>query len=313
MKKYYYKVYGLNIESEIIVPELTVLEYKEENNIDVKISYGIVKKEIKNLIDNGVLSAYSRQNVWFHIPGVGTYHIYNGDTVIIEPSEVYDKQLLKVYIIGSVLGIILFQKDIVAIHGGSICINNKGCVFTGEKGAGKSTLTTALRKKGYSFISDDVGTINSEKNKIIPGFGYQKLCEDTMSKFGYDISKYTPFRGDLGIPKYIVPAIDSFINYEADLKYIFELEISDISQVQIVELKGNEKLQRIIKNIFRIEILIRCGGMNTDYFRKCLSIAKDVKFYKILRPKYGFTVSEQINLIENIIYNKKEQQLKRLG
>ena len=35
--KYYYKVYGLNIESEIKIPELIILEKENEPNIDVTI------------------------------------------------------------------------------------------------------------------------------------------------------------------------------------------------------------------------------------------------------------------------------------
>lgn len=312
-QKYYYKVYGLNIESQILVPELTVLDDKIEKNIDVKIYYKTLPDDIKQKVDEGKKAFYNGKYVWFHINNVGTYLIQNGDTVTIELCENPDLNILKVYILGSVLGIILLQRNTVAIHGGSIVINNKGCIFTGDKGAGKSTLTTALRQRGYDFVSDDVGAIElSDIPMINPGFGYQKLCEDAMTKLGYDSSKFTPFRSDMNI-KYIVPALDNFVKEKVPFKALFEIEQGDTQKVEVVEVTGNEKLQKIIKNVFRIEVLMYSGGVPADYFKKCIEIAKHIKFYKITRPKNQFTINEQIDIIENIIYEKSDNILKKLG
>lgn len=312
-QKYYYKVYGLNIESEILVPELMVLDNKIDKNIDVKIYYKTMPDDIKQNVNEGKKAFYNGQYVWFHIDNVCTYLIQNGDTVTIDLCENPDLNILKVYILGSVLGIILLQRNTVAIHGGSIVINNKGCIFTGDKGAGKSTLTTALRQRGYDFVSDDVGAIElSDIPMINPGFGYQKLCEDAMTKLGYDLSEYTPFRSDMNI-KYIVPALDNFIKEKVPFEVLFEIEQGDTQKVEVVEVTGNEKLQKIIKNVFRIEVLMYSGGVPADYFKKCLEIAKHIKFYKITRPKNQFTVNEQIDIIENLIYQKQDTIVEKLG
>lgn len=312
-QKYYYKVYGLNIESEILVPELMVLDNKIDKNIDVKIYYKTMPDDIKQNVNEGKKAFYNGQYVWFHIDNVCTYLIQNGDTVTIDLCENPDLNILKVYILGSVLGIILLQRNAVAIHGGSIVINNKGCIFTGDKGAGKSTLTTALRQRGYDFVSDDVGAIElSDIPMINPGFGYQKLCEDAMTKLGYDSSEYTPFRSDMNI-KYIVPALDNFIKEKVPFEVLFEIEQGDTQKVEVVEVTGNEKLQKIIKNVFRIEVLMYSGGVPADYFKKCLEIAKHIKFYKITRPKNQFTVNEQIDIIENLIYQKQDTIVEKLG
>lgn len=312
-KKYLYNVYGLNVESEIMIPELTILDPIDKDNIDVKIIFDFMNEDINQKIDRKEIAGYNSDEVWFHIDNVGTYLIQNGDTVTIELCENPDLNILKVYILGSVLGIILLQRNTVAIHGGSIVINNKGCIFTGDKGAGKSTLTTALRQRGYDFVSDDVGAIElSDIPMINPGFGYQKLCEDAMTKLGYDSSKFTPFRSDMNI-KYIVPALDNFVKEKVPFKALFEIEQGDTQKVEVVEVTGNEKLQKIIKNVFRIEVLMYSGGVPADYFKKCLDIAKHIKFYKITRPKNQFTVNEQIDIIENIIYEKSDNILKKLG
>ena len=309
---YLYRVYGLNIESEIKIPELSKLD--NDNNIDAKINYGIVSNEIKELIKMGYMGRYQKQDMWFNIPNLAIYHITNGNQVIIEPYENADNQLIKVYILGSVLGMVLLQNNMVAIHGGGIVINDKGYVFTGDKGAGKSTITTALRQRGYNFVADDVCSIKQgEINKIHPGFGYQKLCDDTMVKLGYNPDDYEPFRSDFNI-KYIVPALDAFVNYEVPFEGVFELSVSEnVENVEIKEITGIQKIQRLIKNIFRIEVINYSGGIEPTYFKKCADIAKGIKYYNIIRPKDVFSVNEQIEVIEDIIYTDKEVDLDKLG
>lgn len=298
---YLYRVYGLNVKSEILIPELSKLD-DSENNIDVEIKYGIVSEEIKEQISKGYNGSYQNQDMWFNISDLAIYHIINGNQVIIEPYKNADNKLIKVYILGSVLGMVLLQNNIVAIHGGGIVIDNKGCVFTGDKGAGKSTLTTALRQRGYNFVADDVCSINhSDVNKIYPGFGYQKLCEDTMEKLGYNCDEYEPFRSDFNI-KYIVPAIDDFVDEEVPFEAVFELSVGDVDEVQIKEITGIDKMQSLIKNIFRIEMLYYSGGIPPKYFKKCADIAKNIKYYKITRPKDIFSVDNQIQVIEKIIF-----------
>ena len=165
---YLYRVYGLNIESEIKIPELSKLD--NEDIINAKINYEIVSDEIKELIKMGYMGGYQKQDMWFNIPNLAIYHITNGNQVIIEPYENADNQLVKVYILGSVVGMVLLQNDMVALHGGGIVINDNGYVFTGDKGAGKSTITTALRQRGYNFVADDVCSIKQgDTNKIYPG------------------------------------------------------------------------------------------------------------------------------------------------
>ena len=309
--KYYYRVYGVNIESKIEVPEFEVID--SNSDIDVKLSFGVVNEEIINLITQGHRAKYEKQDMWFYIEDVAIFHIYNGDTVTIEPMGDKNNKMIKLYIMGSVMGMILLQRNMVAIHGGGIVIDGKGCIFTGQKGAGKSTITTALRKKGYKFIADDVCSINiGETNTIHHGFGYQKLCEDAMEKLGYNLDEFEPFRGDLNVNKYIVPAFDEFTKEEVPLEAIFELAVGDVDEVKVEEILGANKMNKLIENVFRIEMLTYAGGMEPKYFKQCLDIAKSTKMYRITRPKDVFSVEEQISLVREVLLLDEEYDLGKI-
>lgn len=180
-------------------------------------------------------------------------------------------------------------------------IDNKAVIFTRDRGVGKSTLTTALREKGYKFISDNVAGIKIDKVPyVMPGFPYQKLCESAMDKFGYDKEKNTSFMSDKEV-KYVVPALDEFVYEGRELVSIVKLTVVDVEEVTIEELRGSEKLNNIIENIYRGEYIKHLGKMDPIYFKQCVDIAKNINFYVVTRPKDKFTVDEQIELIEDKI------------
>ena len=306
VNKYY--VYGLNIRSEIEIEEFEKKEIVSDENV-VNISYEEMPKEVKVEIANGVNVKLLENVIWFNIKGIATYYITNGNEIKVEIHEGADIQLMKVYVMCSCLGFIMLQRNMVAIHGGVIEMNNKAVIFTGDRGAGKSTLTTALREKGYKFISDDFASTKIDKVPyVMPGFPYQKLCESAMDNFEYDKEKYTSFMSDKEV-KYIRPAKDEFIYEPKQLSAIVKLTVGDVEEVIIEELRGSEKLNNIIENIYRGEYIKYLGGMNPKYFKQCIDIAKNIRFFKITRPLEKFTVDDQIDLIEREVIEIKEAVL----
>jgi hypothetical protein len=303
-KKYNYKVYGLNIESEIVLPELLTKDYKEGVCADVAISYGSMPKDISTEIEEGKLFKFKKEKMWFLIKNVAKYYILNGDTIIVEPYNNANSHDVKAFLLGSAFGMLFIQRHTIAIHGGTVVVGGRAIVITGEQGAGKSTLTSALREKGYFFMADDVSVIGKRKDTkhvIHPGYPQQKLCRDAMEKMGYNIEAFK--RIDEGRDKYAIPVHKSFIKESMPMGALFEIAIGESPHVEIEEITGIEKLKLLLKNIYRVEVTQYLGG-NPEYFKKCLELAKTVPFFKIKRPKEKFSVEEQIGVIEKVLENK---------
>lgn len=300
-----YYVYGLNIKSEIEIEEFVKLDNIADEDV-VTISYSTMSDDIKEKIKEGVRINLSNNKIWFHINDIATYCVTNGNKIEVELCDNADMQLMKIYVMCSCLGFIMIQKKMVAIHGGVIEMDNKAVIFTGDRGAGKSTLTTALRERGYKFISDDVAGIKINKVPyVMPGFPYQKLCESAMDKFGYDKERYTSFMSDKEV-KYVVPALDEFVYEGRELVAIVKLTVGEVDEVTIEELRGSEKLNNIIENIYRGEYINHLGRMDPIYFKQCIDIAKNIRFFKVTRPANQFTVDTQIELIEGEIISINE-------
>ena len=300
-----YYVYGLNIKSEIEIEEFVKLDDIDNKDV-VSISYGKMSDEIKEEIKQGKRIKLSNNKIWFHINDIASYCVTDGNKIEVELCDNADMKLMKIYVMCSCLGFIMIQKKMIAIHGGVIEMDDKAVIFTGDRGAGKSTLTTALRERGYKFISDDVARVKIDKVPyVMPGFPYQKLCESAMDKFGYDKEAFTSFMSDKEV-KYIVPAMDEFVSEKRELVSIVKLTVGDVDEVTIEKLRGSEKLNNIIENIYRGEYIKHLGKMDPIYFKQCVDIAKNIRFFKITRPANQFTVDTQIDLIEGEIMSVKE-------
>lgn len=303
----YYQVYGMVIKSEV---ECTELFDIEENFVqpDILIRYSSLNQSIHEKIEEGQCSSYMNESIWFHIHGVATFLIEEGKRITVELGENADHTMVKQYLLGSCLGIIMLQRNMIAIHGGTIVLNNKGVIFTGTCGAGKSTITSALRLRGYGFLTDDVSSIEMKASPMInPGFPQQKLCEDAMLHFGYEEKIFNCVMGDTKV-KYLVPVANSFVNAQVPLHAIVEIVASDeVEDVKFEQLYGIEKLMAIYQNIYRIE-LKQFVGMNPEYFKKCVEIAKSISVYRIFRPKGVMTVEAQIKWLEEIMFEYEERE-----
>lgn len=302
MKKYYYKLYDLIVKSDFKMDEL--LQIEERKDYDVCIKYENINEDIKRKVDEVFWYHIEDNYAVLEIRDVANYYIKAGKEIIVDPFENYKMHELKTFILGSCFGILLKQRGQIAIHGGAVKINNKAFILTGKTGAGKSTLTNAFMDKGYKFLSDDVSPLNvKEIIKVMPAYPQQKLCKDAMDKMGYNTEEFKKI--DEKRDKYAISAYDSFIKEPLELGGICEIELHNKKDVNIEEVKGKDKILSIIRNIYRIEIFDE-NQLNKDYFKKCLNIALNIPLFKIKRPKDGFTVNRQIELINEAINNYKE-------
>lgn len=295
---YTYSVYGLKIVSEIAISELTPFRKYGCKASSVSISYGIVPKEIEGAVTIGGYIKISKKEFYLYKEGIAHYYVANGNKIIIEPEGMVGMEEIKTFLLGTCFGILLTQRNTIAIHGGSIIINRKGIIITGYTGAGKSTLISALINEGFNFLADDVSTlgVGEEGNLIVyPAYPQQKLCKDAMQRMGYDIKKYSiidPYR-----EKYSLPSEQCFSKEPVPLAAIYEIVAVENSNVEIIELTGNAKLTTILRNIYRAEVS-RLVGYEPNYFKQCLEVAKNIPVYRIVRPKDSISVINQIEVIK---------------
>lgn len=300
-KEYFYNLYGLRIKSELKINELVCINNINIDSYDVEVNSSKVPSEKPESIFSNRYLFNKSNNFIFSVNNVANYHVSNGNAVTIEPLIDIGEQPIKTFLLGTSFGMLLHQRNSVAIHGGTIIVNNKAVVITGEQGAGKSTLVNGFRHRGFGFMADDVSVTGLDKdNSIVVKSAYpqQKVCKDAMLKMGYNLDDFKLIDEDR--QKYVVPVSETFRQEDLNLGAIFYITKDSVGGVKIEEVKGSEKLNIVMNNIYRIG-LIRTIGIGKEYFLKCLDIAKRIPVFKITRPANGFTIDEQMEKIEEIM------------
>ena len=298
-KMYNYSVFGISIRSEIRIPELLPGNGEPE----IKVIFGRVPLRVGVTSTHKMNIQINKREVLLNIKDVANYYIKDGSYIIMEPYENVNYNSLRAYLTGVVLGISLLQKGLFTFHGSSIAKDKRCIIFTGNRGAGKSTICAALCKEGYKFLADDISVINlNEKDNPIvkPAFPELRLASDTLKLLGYNYSTFT--HRCLEDSKYVISDLGSFKNSDVPLHAIIELNPKSIDKSEIFEISGTEKLMSILNNIY-CSALINSMGMNDILFQKALSIAKNTRYFRLSKPINSFTVMEQIKLVDKAVFN----------
>ena len=298
-KKYTYDAFGLNILSELPLPELNRPVFPGDHiDVSIKLSdLSIDKIELDQKNGFTVRSHY----VAFEVPSLAIFSIKNGKEIVVAPLNDFDEAKARLYILGTCMGVILMQQQTLPLHGSAIAINGRAYAIIGNSGAGKSTLASAFIQKGYKLISDDVIPVTFSNDRIPmvqPTYPQQKLWEESLNEFGVDAKKYQPlFERET---KYSVPVKNSFYNKPIPLAGIFELVKGSGESVEIRQTNGLESFRILLHHTFRGSLLQRLG-LKEWHFIYSSEILKSVNTFQVTRSSSNFTPYELVSKILNIV------------
>jgi hypothetical protein len=297
----FYKAFGLIVRSEVPLPEVTRAESNLED-ANVVIVLGDLSQEWEAFGHEGKFSVKDN-TVIFRIKNTAIFSVEKGERVIVSPLEHADFNKIRLYILGSCMGIILMQKKILPLHGSAFVIDGKAYAIVGNSGAGKSTLASTFMTSGYKLISDDVIPVSLSDNQepiVHPSYPQQKLWEESVEKLCLPQNKYSPlFERE---KKYAIP-VDSYFYKGGSVKLagIFELEKSNEEELTIEKInKSLEKLPILYNQTFRNSVLNRLELLKW-HFSFTANIADHVEIYKVKRPISRFTPLNIQSLILNEI------------
>ena len=289
-----YQVFGLQIESELILPELVINNLEPE----VRVRFGKIDDFIDRRSLSGVCYRSDNQKFLLRVDGVAQYLVENGNLITIDRSEGGSDEEIRLFLLGSAFGALIHQRGILPLHGSAVVIANYALVFSGISGAGKSTLAAGFVKKGYKLLADDVCvvTLDADGRPIAhPGYPQMKLWADSLLNLGHNTLVIKNVYKS--IKKISLPIQAEFYNTPLSLKGIYVISKKDDS-VKMEDLPGLQKLKIIKENTYRQNFLK--GDENNESQMKHLeAISKHCFVKSLVRPSKGFHISKLIEIIEN--------------
>lgn len=300
-----YEAFAMNITSEFLLPELKQI-YLEKSEPDLVIK----KEDLSNLWSEVVQTDtfyYVKENLCMvRIADVAIFKIENGKEVSVSPMEDSNDDQVRLYILGTCLGVALMQRRVLPLHGSCIAVDGKAYAFVGDSGAGKSTLASAFIERGFQLLTDDVIAVSLSKNNapiVTPSYPQQKLWQESLDLFGRDSNQYKPVYDR--VTKFAVPVNDQFIEKSMPLAGVFELTKTDQNDIEIIPIQQLERFPVLFYNTYR-NFMINRSGLMEWHFDFSASLVNNLDFHRIIRPNSRFTANELVDSILNVI-NKDEK------
>lgn len=286
-RRYFYRIYGLNLASAIELPELPeLLDADASPKIAVTVGLASLDETLAGMTADGSYLQVSGDRCQFNVKGIARYRIEQGQRILVDPAPGAAPGDVRLFLIGSAFGALLHQRGCLPLHVSSVATPNGVWTFTGDSGAGKSTLAASLHFHfDWPLLSDDVGVIGAgDQGEPLfhSGPPHLKLWQDAVAHFEIDPSGL--IRDQTRLNKFHLPLARGSETEPQRLRAVVVLErANDDEPPSLTEIKGIAAFQAVAGSVYRPEMAQRVGDRNL-LFRQCAALARQIAVYRYRRP-----------------------------
>ena len=286
-----YWAYGLNIQSDLMCPEL--LSHPHPTSApDVTISLAAPESlEFTSL--GGRRYDVRPGRFRLEVPGVARYSVEDGKWILIEPLPESSVEMIRLFLLGSTMGALLYQRGLFPLHGSAVETPWGAMVFVGAQGAGKSTLAAEFHRCGYRLLSDDVCAVQKTARGlvILPAVAQVRLCADAYERLG------NPPGARFDIDKFIMPMGEKYCPEPVPLKGIHVLSDVDSDSPQFEPIRGLGRVKCLLENLYRPHYL---NGQRTqsELVRMAGIVAAQAMVSRVTRRRNTTASEELVKFLE---------------
>ena len=273
-----YSLFGLHIRSDLLLPELRAV--KLASNPQVHIRLGPVAA-----VGQAGLSAIEG-GAQLTIDGVARYAITDASLITIDRGADVPDANIRLYLLGSAMGILLHQRGVMPLHANAIEIDGRAFAFTGASGAGKSTLAAWFHDHGHRIIADDICAISFDRDQspvVAPGLPRLRLWREALERSGRDATGFRrSYAGDDDWEKYDVPLPqDDALPTAVPLGAIYVLAKGDA--LAMTRLEGIQATEAMFANTYRGAHVPAFGDVG-KHWKACVQLAAHTPIFQLARP-----------------------------
>jgi hypothetical protein len=282
---YFYKAYGLNIRSEILLPELSEGNPDAEYHLEI-LSGTVNLPELKKtqIYRRGIRAYFGQDpenNLFLQWDEIGSFQAIEGRQLIVSPLT-NDANLISLFTVSEALGLILFQRGYFLLHASSVQVGNEAWCFMGLPGAGKSTTAAAFLKAGCKLLSDDLTAIIFTDGIafVVPAYPQLKIWDKTVEGLEYDQSKLQPVSE--GVNKFSYSPKSDFLHNPVKLGEVFFLHKAR-NRKNLGSLSASEIPTETLRN-FPLPIKLLKNDALKNHFFQSFQCAGTANMWRKKRP-----------------------------
>ncbi|HVU23801.1 MAG TPA: hypothetical protein VHE13_06720 [Opitutus sp.] len=289
-----HRAFGLTVRSPLPLPELLPAEGA---GADVEIRYGDVPAELPHALKRGVRFQAAPEELLLQVDGVARYRVSEGRQITIARDPAAEDDDVRLFLLGSVFGALLHQRDDLVLHGSAIEWEGEAVVFLGHSGVGKSTLASAFRKRGHAVLTDDLCVVRpgtDGRMRAHPGFPQTKLWIDSLKQL--DISPEGLRRIRRKLEKRAVPLAADFANAPLAVRKLYLLRSHNKDDLVLTPVLGPAKFNLLKNQTYRFGFL---AGINdkVGHFQQALALGQQAALAVAIRPSGSFRLDDLVAAI----------------
>ncbi|WP_156889720.1 ATP-binding cassette domain-containing protein [Paenibacillus harenae] len=294
----------MNIRSKIVLPEAYEI-HGIISEFDVEIELNPPQEDVQDQFTTGNYR-FENGRFLFHVPETACYSITSGARISVTPYPGADEAKIRLFLLGTCMGVLLMQRGILPLHGSAVVIDGKVFAIVGESGAGKSTLAAAFAHAGYPLMTDDVIAVSlsddSAAAAVYPSYPQQKLWEESIEQLGLLSHNYSSIYQRVN--KYAVPIRSQFCREPLPLAGVVELIKASEPEPSIKAYNRFEGLHVLNVHTYRSSLL-HLLNLQQWQFQSIARLASELPVYQLRRPADGFSA---FNLMDRVVglANKRE-------
>jgi hypothetical protein len=190
-RSYYYRIFDFNIESNILLPELT-----HSTSVNIDFSFSLSSKPSSQvqeptwlhhwMLPNGEISiSFAKTGALFFLrfPHLADFIFSSIESrITCHPTSEIPKDTIRHLLLDQVLPRIVSYLGRPVLHASGSVIGDSGILFLGQTGWGKSTLCAYFHQKGFPLLSDDAILLEKIQDTVvgIPSYSGIRLLNDSL-------------------------------------------------------------------------------------------------------------------------------------
>ncbi|MFL6751761.1 MAG: hypothetical protein ACJ8FL_00820 [Sphingomicrobium sp.] len=275
-----YQIFGLNVRSDIALPELLSAPEGLEPDVTVRVGNADAREP-------GRAGLHAKgEALIFVVPEIARYRIEQGRDVVVEPAPGAPERNVRLYLLGSVFGAILHQRGLLPLHANAVEIDGKAVAFMGASGEGKSTLAAWFHDRGHRVIADDVCVIGFDETSramVRPGLPRLRLWKEALEATGRVANDFPrSWEGDDDWDKFDVPLPRGVVaSSPVELAAAYLLCRGD--RLEITRLGGLEAIEAAMENTYRGQHIAIAGDPKV-HWESCVRLVGTTPVFRLARP-----------------------------
>ena len=285
MAEHVYELCGWRVASAIALPELRRWD-GAPGTPDIVIAVGEVPALLPDaVLETPYLQADGEARVRYSIAGVADFLIERGERVTIAPKLDPASPDVRVFLLGSVFGLLCNQRGLLPLHASAVEIDGRAVAFAGASGSGKSTMAMAFHRRGFRLLADDVTPVGFDGAQVrfLPSIRSMRLWSDSVAQAGWDLAAVERCRPDL--EKFSQAFDDAFVTQPLAPAALFHLRpLPDtVGDVMLNRLHGAAAVQQVRRQAYRWRTLQRAVGKGEAMSRVIRAATGIPRHFELMR------------------------------